>query len=144
MPAGLAGSRRTATRVTRASTCLSSSSHFALMPYSNEVKPVYVAARASEACDKAGTNRVDDTHEDLLHHPHSRTTRGQHDVRRNSDQLRHVFANALWIGRARSDVDPHIASVRPTQLLQLMPGCRYTVQKHWITFGHTRAHGDER
>ncbi len=111
----------------------------------------YVAAWASETCDKAGTDRVDDAHEDnrdragrLLHCPHSRTTRGQKDVRRDSEQFRHVFANVLWIGRARSDVDPHIASVRPTQLLQLVPECRHTVQKHWISFGHTRAHGDTR
>ena len=38
---GLVGSpRRTAARVTRGSISLSSSSHFALVPYSNEMKPV--------------------------------------------------------------------------------------------------------
>ena len=36
----MAGSRRTATRVTPGAICLSSSSHFPLMPYSNCVKPV--------------------------------------------------------------------------------------------------------
>ena len=36
----MAGSRRTATRFTPGAICLSNSSHFALMPYSNVVKPV--------------------------------------------------------------------------------------------------------
>jgi hypothetical protein len=38
--AGLTASRRTAARVTRGSISLSNCSHFALMPYSNDVKPV--------------------------------------------------------------------------------------------------------
>jgi hypothetical protein len=40
VPAAMAGSRSTATRVTRGAISLSSSNHFPLMPYSNKVKPV--------------------------------------------------------------------------------------------------------
>ena len=40
IPAAMAESRRTAARVTRGAICLSSSSHFPLMPYSNSMKPV--------------------------------------------------------------------------------------------------------
>jgi hypothetical protein len=39
-PAAISGSRMTPTRVTRGAICLSSSSHFPLMPYSAAVKPV--------------------------------------------------------------------------------------------------------
>ena len=39
-PEAMAGSRSTAARVTLGATCLSNSSHFALMPYSKWVKPV--------------------------------------------------------------------------------------------------------
>src|SRR5215813_9568311 len=56
MPAGLAGSRSTPARVTRGSICLRSSSHFALMPYSNQVKPVALpAGRARLATNPALT-----------------------------------------------------------------------------------------
>jgi hypothetical protein len=40
IPDATAGSRRTAARVTRGAISLSSSSHFAATPYSNDVKPV--------------------------------------------------------------------------------------------------------
>src|SRR6266511_1176784 len=40
VPVGRLGSRMTATRIKRGAICLSNSSHFALLPYSNRVKPV--------------------------------------------------------------------------------------------------------
>ena len=40
IPSGMAGSRRTAARVTRGAISLSSPNHFALTPYSNWIKPV--------------------------------------------------------------------------------------------------------
>ena len=39
-PGGYSGVAKDATRVTPGAICLSSSSHFPLRPYSNEVKPV--------------------------------------------------------------------------------------------------------
>ena len=43
---------------------------------------------------------------------------GQDDVRRERDQFRRVFANAVGIARAPANVDPHVAAVGPAQLLQ--------------------------
>ena len=43
---------------------------------------------------------------------------GQDDVRRERDQFRRIFANAVGIARAPADVDPHVAADRPAQFLQ--------------------------
>ena len=63
-PDAMVGSRSTATRVTPGAISLSNSSHFALMPYSNWVKPVSVAARSRQAVDKAAPTGSDDDSED--------------------------------------------------------------------------------
>ena len=53
------GSRTTATRVTRGAISLSNSSHFALMPYSNAVKPVTLPpGRARLATKPAPTGSI--------------------------------------------------------------------------------------
>src|SRR5262249_3579209 len=59
IPAGLVASRMTAARVTPGAISLSSSSHFALMPYSNRVKPVALPpGRARLSTKPAATGSV--------------------------------------------------------------------------------------
>ena len=67
IPAVMAGSRRTAARVTPGAICLSSSSHFPLMPYSNCDKAGGVAARPRQAIDEAGADRIGDDREHDRH-----------------------------------------------------------------------------
>ena len=109
IPPAMAESRRTATRVTPGAICLSSSSHFALMPYSNSMKAGGVAARPRQAIDEAGADRIGDVHEHDRHgagrlqqRGHARRASGQDDVRRERDQFRRVFANAVGIVAAPS------------------------------------------
>ena len=117
-PAGLAGSRRTATRVTPGAICLSSSSHFPLRLYSNDHETGGVAARPRQAVDEAGADRIGDDREHDRHRagrlqqrPHGRGAVGQDDVRRERGQFRRVFANLGGIGRGPAGVDPHVAAV---------------------------------
>ena len=125
IPSGDARSRRTATRVTRGAICLSSSSHFALMPYSNWVNPVALPPGRARLSTKpaptgSGTLHEHDRHGAgrLLQRPHGRPASGQDDVRRERDQFRRVSANAVGIARGPAVVDPHVAAVGPAQLLQ--------------------------
>ena len=69
-----------------------------------------VAARPRQALDEAGADRIGDWHEHdrhgagrLLQRPHGRAASGQDDVRRERDQFRRVFANAVGIARAPAD-----------------------------------------
>ena len=57
----------TATRVTLGAICLSSSSHFPLMPYSNTSETGSVAARPRQAIDETGADRIGDDHEHDRH-----------------------------------------------------------------------------
>ncbi len=105
VPEAMAGSRRTAARVTRGAICLSSSSHFPLMLYSKFMKPVALPpgrARLSTkpAADRIGDNREHDRHGAgrLQQWPHGRAARGQDDVRRERDQFRRVSANVAGTG----------------------------------------------
>jgi hypothetical protein len=59
IPEAMAGSRRTATRVTPGTICLSSSSHFPLRPYSNMRKPLALPpGRAKLATKPAPTGSM--------------------------------------------------------------------------------------
>ncbi len=64
IPAAMAGSRITATRVTPGAICLSTSSHFPLVAYSNQVG---VATRPRQAIDEAGADRIGDDREHDRH-----------------------------------------------------------------------------
>ena len=115
----------TAARVTPGAISLSNSSHFALMPYSNDDKAGGVAARPRQALDEAGADRIGDdqrTRSARCGSPVAtaprRAASGQDDVRRERDQFRRIFANALGIACAPADVDLHVAAVGPAQLLQ--------------------------
>ena len=123
-PAGCAGSRRTATRVTGGAISLSNSSHFPLMPYSNMNEPGGVAAGPRQALDEtAPTGSVTCEHDRhgagrLQQGRHGCGARGQDDVRRERDQFRRVFTHAVGIASAPAIIDPNIAAVDPAQLLQ--------------------------
>ena len=97
-PAVMVGSRRTAARVTPGAISLSSSSHFALKPYSNSKKPVALPPGRDRAFDEASADRIDGEREHDRHragrleHWRQRTAKGQDDVRRERDQFRRVFA----------------------------------------------------
>ena len=122
-PAAMAGSRRTAARVTRGAISLSNSSHFALMPYSNRVKPVALPPGRARLVDEAGADRIGDLHEHDRHgagrlqqRPHDRAAGGQDDVRRERDQFRRVSANTLGIAPAPA---VSICTLRPS----IQPNC---------------------
>ena len=97
-----AGSRRTATRVTRGAISLSSSSHFPLMLNSNEVNPVALPpGRARLSTQPPPTGSIDVHEHDrhgaarLLQRAHDRRHSGQDDIRRERNQFRRVSAKAL-------------------------------------------------
>ena len=108
MPAAMAGSRRTATRFTPGAISLSSSSHFALMLYSNCIKPVALppgrARLSTKPAPTGSATREHDRHGAgrLQQRRHGRGAGGQNDVRRERDQFRRVFANAVGIAAAPS------------------------------------------
>ena len=84
IPAVMAGSRRTAARVTPGAICLSSSSHFPLKLYSNCMKPVALPpGYARLSTNPAPTGYGDDSEYDwygagrLQHLRHGRGTRGE-------------------------------------------------------------------
>ena len=118
------GSRRTAARVTPGAICLSSSSHFPLMPYSNTVKPVTLPPGRARLSTKPaptgsatlantiGTVRVACSNGATVEAP-----LGQDDVRRERDQFGRVSANVVGIAVGPAGVDPHVAAVGPAQLL---------------------------
>ena len=128
MPAGMAGSRRTAARVTRGAICLSSSSHFALKLYSNWMKPVALPpgrARLSTKPPPTGSatvaNTIGTVRVACSNGPTVRVAGGQNDVRRERGQFRRVFANVGGIAHGPADVNLHVAAIGPAQLLQRLP-----------------------
>ena len=125
IPAVMAGSRRTAARVTPGAISLSSSSHFPLKPYSNWIKPVALPpgrARLSTKPAPTGsatfTNTIGTVRVACSNGATAAVAGGQDDVRRERDQFRRVSANVGGIARAPAIVDPHVAAVDPAQLLQ--------------------------
>ena len=121
----MAESRRTATRVTRGAICLSSSSHFPLIPYSTFMNPVVLPPGRAKLSTKPaptgsvtiantiGTVRVACCIGPTVGPPAAKMTSG-----RERDQFRRVFANAFGIARGPAGVDPHVAANGPAQLLQ--------------------------
>src|SRR5262249_3494010 len=95
-----AASRRTAARVTAGAICLSNSSHFPLKLYSNCIKPVALPPGR----DRLSTNPP--------------RARGQNDVWREGRQFRRVLADGVGQALAPSIINPEVAALGPTQLLQ--------------------------
>ena len=143
------GSRRTATRVTFGAICLSSSSLFPLMLYSDSHETGDVAAWSRQAVDEAGADRIADDREHDRHgagrlqqRPHGRAAMGQDDVRRERGQFRRVSANFGGIGRGPADVDPHVAADGPAQLLQPLMERREAGLKFRIVRGCGQEYAD--
>src|SRR5580692_7217413 len=67
---------------------------------------------------------------------------GQHDVRRERDKFRRVFAIAVGIVRAPSGIDPHIAAVAPAQLLHGLLERRHEGLAFCIVRGTVYQHTD--
>ena len=121
----MAGSRRTATRVTPGAICLSSSSHFRAHAVFELHETGGVAARPRQALDEAGADRVGDITNTIgtvrvacCNGRHARGGIRQDNVRRERDQFGGVSANAVGIVRGPAGVNPHVAAVGPAQLLQ--------------------------
>src|SRR5262245_40462987 len=124
MPEAMAASRMTAARVTRGAISLSSSNHFAPMPYSNTVKPVTLppgrarlstkpAPTGSGVCvNTIGIVRVACSSDGTTAPPPARIMSGA------SVANYRVPANALGIAGGPAIVDLHVAAVGPAQFLQ--------------------------
>ena len=145
----MAGSRRTAARVTPGAISLSSSSHFPLNAVFESHETGGVAARPRQAVDEAGADRIDDDREHDRHgagrlqqRPHGRGAMGQDDVRRERDQFRRVSANVGGIGRGPAGVDPHVAADGPAQLRQRLQERPDAGLKFRIVRGCGQEHAD--
>jgi len=57
---------------------------------------------------------------------HSCTAGGQNDIRCKRDQFHRIFADALAITCSPAAIEPHIASVSPSRLLQSLQECFLT------------------
>src|SRR5262245_45932848 len=84
-----------------------------------------VAARARQALDEAGVDRIRDLYKydrhratRLLQRRHRAGAGGLDDVRREGDQFRRVSATALDIRCSKAVVNPDVTAVCPSQLLQ--------------------------
>ncbi len=129
VPEALAGSRRTAARVTPGAICLSSSSHFPLRLYSNDMKPVALPPGRARLSTKPaptgsattgntiGTVRVACSNGPTVEAPWARMTSGASAA--NSAACLRISA-ALAVGPA--GVDPHVAADGPAQLLPAPAG----------------------
>src|SRR5262249_4520650 len=119
-PAAMLESRRTATRVTRGATSLSSSSHLPPMELFVDGKSRGVAARPRQALDVAGRNRVADTRKHdrygarrLQQWREGGAGGSQDDIGLERDQLGRVFTYGVGLTVAPAIVDLHILPDRP-------------------------------
>jgi hypothetical protein len=103
---------------------LSNSQPFAAEPVFEQAESGEVAARARQAFDVSGADRIDHNHKYDRHgagHPLQRARgcarSGQDDVGGQRNQFRRVFASAASV-RSPASVDARVAAVGPAQLLQ--------------------------
>src|SRR5262245_5617612 len=89
-----------------------------------------VAARLRQAIDEARADRIGYLCEHNWHgarrvhqRPYGHSASSQYDVRRKRDQFRGILANALGIASGPAGVDPHVAAIGPTELLQALYEC---------------------
>src|SRR5262245_51787774 len=149
IPAAMAASRMTATRVTPGAISLSSSNHFPLGAVFEQEEPGGVAAGPRHTVDVPGPDRVGNACEHDRHgasrlqqDAHGGGTTGQDDVRGERDQLSGVSAHAVGIASTPAGVDPHVAAVGPAQLLQPLHECRETGLTIHIVRGLANEHSD--
>ena len=107
IPVGMAGSRRTATRVTPGAICLSSSNHFPARLYSNGVKPVTLPpGRAKLSTNDREHNRHGAGR--LEQRPHGRAAMRQNGVRRERYQSAACLRMSAASGCGPARVDPQL------------------------------------
>src|SRR5215469_14994141 len=109
------GSRSTAARVTVGAISLSSSSHFALKPYSNCINPVALPPgfdRLLTMPEPTGSGTITKTIGT------GRTADGQNDVGCERGQFCSLSPQDVGIALAQAIVDPDVATLTPAQLLQ--------------------------
>src|SRR5262249_8661334 len=78
----------------------------------------------------------------LLQCPYNRTASGQDDVRRECDQLRRVLPKEFNIACAPTSVDPNIAAICPSQLLQSTHKRRQADRRFRVVLGPVHEHAD--
>src|SRR6516164_9966602 len=129
-PEASAGSRSTPARVTVGAISLSSSSHFALSPYSNEVNPVALPPGRAKLSTKPAptgsgtiTNTIVHAARDLQHRRRPRIAGDEDDIRRERDQFRRISAKTIGLAASPAGLDVHIAPDSPTRLLQALQKC---------------------
>ena len=71
---------------------------------------------------------------------HAQRAAGQYEVRRQRDQFRRVSAIAIDIVPAPAGVDPDVAAVAPSQLLQGLLERRQLDLAAWIVRGPVHEH----
>src|SRR5262249_4799785 len=108
-----------------------------------------VAARPRQSLDEAVTDRIGDLRENdrhaasrLLQCPYNRTASGQDDVRRECDQPRRVLPKQFNIACAPTSVDPNVAAIRPSQLLQSTHKRRQADRRFRVVPGQVHEHAD--
>src|SRR5262249_15274319 len=127
IPVGLVGSRSTPAGLTRGSICLSNSSHFALMPYSDGMKPVMLPeGRERLVTIPTPTRSVTFTNTTGIvwvtcwRAMTRGLTSSSHDViRQGSDQFFRLRLR-LSADRCRTYIDADIAVLSPIEPLQLL------------------------
>ena len=108
-----------------------------------------VAARARQACDQAGADRIGDLCEDdryaagLLQQRLQRQRAADQDhVRIEAHELFRLGADAPGVGAAPAIVDAGVAAVGPPQLLQRLPERREIGLHCWIVLGERIQHAN--
>ena len=149
IPAAMAGSRRTAARVTPGAISLSSSSHFAAKPYSNIIKPVALPPGRDRLSTKPaltgsgtitntiGTVRVTWSNGATLTLPIARMTSGASAT----NSVAYLRMSAALPARP-AGVDVHVAAVSPAQLLQPLMECKVARLSVRILRSGARKHAD--
>src|SRR5258708_33829784 len=144
----MAGSRRTAARVTFGAISLSSSNHFAPMPYSKDVKPVMLPPGRARLSTRPCANRIGDVREHDRHgarrspqYPGSRTAWTEDDVRRQPNQFGCLFSSIILVSPGPTVVDLEVLPNRPAQLLQPLQERRVALLPLRVVggIGHQRA-----
>src|SRR5262249_53129254 len=105
-------------------------------------------ARAREAFDVSGADRIDHSHKydghgagHLLQRARGCACRGQDDVGGERNQFRRVFASAGSV-RSPASVDARIAALGPAQLLQRLYERRVASLPFRIVSGQVHEHAD--
>ena len=148
MPALIAGSRRTPARVTAGATCLSSSSHLPLMPYSKRQNRWHCRL-AAPSCRQSRRRPDRHVHEHDRHRAsrlqqwcQRRAATGQNDVRGEGNQLGYGFTYSVGIAGTPAILDPHVATDVPAQLLQALVKCCDAGRRFAIVRGERHENAD--